>query len=726
MSATLNEIGQMTWRHRSVIDLDNWTREEFLFFLDQSRHMENVMDRPVKKVPALRGKMCVNLFFENSTRTRVSFELAEKMLSADVVNWSVSGSSTAKGETMRDTAWTLESMGADIVVMRHGAVGAAQYLASKLKHGIVLNAGDGTHAHPTQALLDVYTAWKHFGDLEGRKIALVGDVLHSRVARSDVIAFKTMGCEVVLSGPPTLMPREVECLGVTYERDARKAVEGVVGRGRRAHEAREARRSRDAPGPDQPRRRNRLGGCGRTSERDTGAGAFGRRHEDGASLSLRRRCEIMEKFLFKGFKIFNGKEFIKDDCLLVEDGKIAKIGTGLECADAEVVEGNGRLLTPGFIDLHAHFRDPGLEWNEDLKSGAMAGAAGGFTTLVAMPNTKPAVSEPALVEYVLSHGAAAKAARILPAGCVSKKREGKEICEMEKMAEAGAVFFTDDGSPVATSHLLRLALLYTGKRLPRVMEHPEEISLFQGGQVHEGRVSAMSGLKGIPGASEEIDVARGIALVRDTGSRIHFTHISCAGAVELIRNAKRAGLDVTCDTTFHHLTLNENAVIGSGYNSRFKVNPPLRSVEDQRALWEGLVDGTIDAIVTDHAPWHMDEKDEPFQEAPFGIASLECAAAVLLDYRAKNHPEVPLELIFTKMTSAPAALLPEKWQGLGVIAEGASADLTVVDEERTRIVDCQTWKSKARCCPWEGMAFTGWPVMTFVEGRKIWQDDEEL
>ena len=294
------------------------------------------------------------------------------------------------------------------------------------------------------------------------------------------------------------------------------------------------------------------------------------------------------------------------------------------------------------------------------------------------------------------------------------------------MTEAGAVFFTDDGSPVATSHLLRLALLYTGKRLPRVMEHPEEISLFHGGQVHEGRVSAMSGLKGIPGASEEIDVARGIALVRDTGSRIHFTHISCAGAVELIRNAKRAGLDVTCDTTFHHLTLNENAVIGSGYNSRFKVNPPLRSVEDQRALWEGLTDGTIDAIVTDHAPWHMDEKDEPFQEAPFGIASLECAAAVLLDYRAKNHPEVPLELIFTKMTSAPAALLPEKWQGLGVIAEGACADLTVVDEARTRIVDCQTWKSKARCCPWEGMAFTGWPVMTFVEGRKIWHDDEDL
>lgn len=434
----------------------------------------------------------------------------------------------------------------------------------------------------------------------------------------------------------------------------------------------------------------------------------------------------MEKILFKDFKIFNGKEFIKDDCLLVEEGRVAKIGTALTCEGAEVVEGGGRLLTPGFIDLHAHFRDPGGEWNEDLNSGAHAGAAGGFTTLVAMPNTKPAVSEPALIEYVISHGAAAKAARILPAGCVSKNREGKEICEMEKMTEAGAVFFTDDGAPVATSQLLRLALLYTGKKLPRVMEHPEEISLFKGGQVHEGRVSVMSGLKGIPGASEEIDVARGIALVRDTGGRIHFTHLSSAGAVELIRNAKRAGLDITCDTTFHHLTLNENAVINSGYNSRFKVNPPLRSAEDQKALWEGIKDGTIDAIVTDHAPWHMDEKDEPFQEAPFGIASLECAVAVLLDYRSRNYPDVTLELLFTKMTASPASLLPEKWQGLGRIEEGATADLTVIDEDRTRIVDCRTWKSKARCCPWEGVALTAWPVMTFVEGRKIWQDEEEL
>lgn len=434
----------------------------------------------------------------------------------------------------------------------------------------------------------------------------------------------------------------------------------------------------------------------------------------------------MEKTLFKGFKVFDGYKFIEADSVLIEDGYVSKIGTDIEAEGASVIEGYGKILTPGFIDLHAHFRDPGGEWNEDIASGANAGAAGGFTTLVAMPNTKPAISEPSLVEYVLSHGKAARASRILPAGCVSKNREGKEMSELLKMAEAGAVFFTDDGAPVATSSLLRLALLYTGKDQPRIMEHPEEISLFKGGQVHEGRVSALSGLKGIPAASEEIDVARGIALTRETGGRIHFTHISSRGALGLIRNAKKEGLDITCDTTFHHLTLNENAVINSGYNSRYKVNPPLRSIDDQAALWEGLADGTIDAIVTDHAPWHMDEKDEPFQEAPFGIASLECAVAVLIDFKTRNYPEVSPELLLNKMTASPAALLPEKWQRLGVIKEGAIADVTVIDEDRTRIVDCAFWKSKARCCPWEGIALTGWPVMTFVEGRKVWEDNEEI
>lgn len=214
----------MKWRHHGLIDLDDWTREELEIFLQQADYMEELLGRPIKKVPALRGKMIVNFFYEPSTRTKVSFELAEKMLSADVVNWSASGSSVSKGETMKDTAWTLEAMGADAVVIRHGAVGAADYLSKKLSRASVFNAGDGTHRHPTQALLDIHTAWKKLGDLEGRKMSIIGDILHSRVARSDIKAFSKMGVKVTVSGPATLMPRDIQSLGAEYEPDPHKAV----------------------------------------------------------------------------------------------------------------------------------------------------------------------------------------------------------------------------------------------------------------------------------------------------------------------------------------------------------------------------------------------------------------------------------------------------------------------------------------------------------------------
>ncbi len=216
-----------SWKRRELIDLDVWTREEVIHLLDQAVNMEALMDRPIKKVPALRGKLVVNLFFEASTRTRVSFELAEKMLSADVVNWSASGSSVSKGETLRDTAWTLEAMGADAVVIRHGAVGVPAYLSRRLKRASVFNAGDGAHAHPTQALLDLYTARRRLGELDGAKVAIVGDVLHSRVVRSDIIGFTKLGADVILSGPSTLMPLETEALGVRYEPDPVTAVRGA-------------------------------------------------------------------------------------------------------------------------------------------------------------------------------------------------------------------------------------------------------------------------------------------------------------------------------------------------------------------------------------------------------------------------------------------------------------------------------------------------------------------
>ncbi len=217
----------MEWRHRNLIGLEGWTREELLFFMEQTNYMEEIINRPIKKAPALRGKMVVNCFFENSTRTRVSFEMAGKMLSADVVNWSSSGSSAAKGETLRDTAWTLEAMGADAVVVRHGQVGVPDYLAKKLRSAAIINAGDGTNGHPTQALLDLHSAWKRLGDLNGAKMAIIGDVLHSRVARSDIQAFRRMGVSITLCGPATLMPEDTDSLGVKYVSDVREAARGA-------------------------------------------------------------------------------------------------------------------------------------------------------------------------------------------------------------------------------------------------------------------------------------------------------------------------------------------------------------------------------------------------------------------------------------------------------------------------------------------------------------------
>ncbi len=438
------------------------------------------------------------------------------------------------------------------------------------------------------------------------------------------------------------------------------------------------------------------------------------------------------KLLFENGTLFDGRKFLDaGNELLVVDGKIERVGRGIEIDpnETEIVDLEGRILAPGLVDLHAHLRDPGYEWREDLESGSRAGAAGGFTTLVAMPNTDPAIDSEALVSYVVNKGKSAPGARVLPAACVSKHRAGVEMAELRTLAAAGAVLFTDDGAPVGSAELLRLALLYTlpecdGTSWPLVMEHAEEPSLFAKGQVHDGRVCAESGLKGIPAASEEIGILRGIALLREVGrgARMHFTHVSSVRGIEAIRQAKREGLNVTCDVTPHHLSLSEEDVIRSGYSAAFKVNPPLRSLNDQKALWDGLADDTVDAIATDHAPYHLDEKDLPFQEATFGIANLECALACVLHERAEKYGHVPLERVLAKMTMLPANLLPAPWNTLGVLEEGRVADLVVIDPQLTRPVDPLAWKSRCRMTPWAGMLKTGWPVATYKEGTPVWKE----
>jgi dihydroorotase len=341
-----------------------------------------------------------------------------------------------------------------------------------------------------------------------------------------------------------------------------------------------------------------------------------------------------------------------------------------------------------------------------------------------MQNTDQPIDCESLVQYIIDKSSRSQGARVLPSGSITKGRSGEFLAEMAKMANAGAVFFTDDGSPLKKTGLLQKALLYTRGLGIRIMEHPEDADLSAGGQVNWGYASSRSGLKGNPASSEATDIHRGIALSEETSSPIHFTHVSTRAGIEAIRQAKSRGVPVTCDVTCHHLVMDETAVVESGYDSLFKVNPPLRSIGDRDALWQGISEGIVDAIITDHAPYHADEKDLPFQEAPFGIASLECAVAAVLTEWDKRGKPCTFEKILSLWTSGPAALLPDHWKELGRIAEGAPADITVMDAEAEKIVDPSSWRSKARLTPWKGRTLTHWPVMTMVDGRIVYGGQE--
>ncbi|NLH94945.1 MAG: dihydroorotase [Synergistaceae bacterium] len=430
--------------------------------------------------------------------------------------------------------------------------------------------------------------------------------------------------------------------------------------------------------------------------------------------------------LFKNATLFDGKTFYEGTLdLLVREGIIETFGQNVSAPGAEILDLGGKVLSPGFVDLHCHMRDPGFEWREDIESAAAAAAAGGFSTAVAMPNTDPAVDNDALVRYVIEKGIRAGYSRILPAGAVTKRREGKELAEMGKMASAGCVLFTDDGAPVGSSRLFRTALQYSQSLKVRIMEHPEDTSLSRGGQVNEGRCSSLAGLKGIPASAEEIGVFRAISLSRETGVPVHLTHLSTRESVSLVREAKKEGLAVTCDVTPHHLRFSEESVIESGFDSRFKVNPPLRSSDDIESLWEALADGTVDAIATDHAPWHLDEKDLPFPEAPFGIASIECAFPGVFTCWLNRGKPFGLDRLLALFTSGPASLLPGEWPSHGRLTRLGKADLVVLDMDLERKVAVEEWKSKARLSPWEGLSLFGWPVLTMVEGRVVFDRSRE-
>ena len=356
----------------------------------------------------------------------------------------------------------------------------------------------------------------------------------------------------------------------------------------------------------------------------------------------------MGQLLIKGGRIIDpGQNMDKVGDVLVEDGVVRGVGEQIPPPDhAEVIDASGMVVCPGFIDLHCHLREPGFEDKETIATGTRAAAKGGFTTICAMPNTNPALDSWAAVEYVLRKARDEGVVRVLPIGCVTKGSIGRELAEMGELADAGAVGFSDDGSPVADSNIMRQALSYSSAQGLPVINHCEDLALFKGGAMNEGWVSNRLGIKGIPNSSEDIMVSRDIALVELTGGRYHAAHLSTGASLGLVRLAKERGLKVTCEVTPHHLTLSDEAILGlsgadgtnsrqeekrfapltkTAYETRAKVNPPLRATADVDALVQGLRDGTIDAIATDHAPHNRVDKLCTFQEAAFGISVLETA-----------------------------------------------------------------------------------------------------
>jgi dihydroorotase len=389
--------------------------------------------------------------------------------------------------------------------------------------------------------------------------------------------------------------------------------------------------------------------------------------------------------------------------------------------DRSALEAKGYLVVPGFIDLHAHLREPGFEDSETVATGAKAALRGGFTTVCAMPNTEPAIDSPGLVAELLARGRAAGGARVLPIAAITRGRKGRELADLVELAAAGAVAFSDDGSPVEDARLFRSALEYARMTGLPVIEHPQDMALSAKGVMHEGAVSARLGLPGMPAAAEETAVARDIGLAKMTGGRLHLTHLSTAGSVELVRRAKAEGVPITCDVTPHHLAMTDDWVAGSRafawevpdealqgvpYDSATKVNPPLRGHADVRALWAGLADGTIDAIATDHAPHASVRKDVEFDQAAFGISGLETALGLVLG-GVRVH-WAPLAAVIDALTIGPARVL-----GIEIVED----DWIAFDRDAEWLVTAAELVSKGKNTPILGRTLIGRVVHVSLAGE---------
>jgi dihydroorotase len=422
-------------------------------------------------------------------------------------------------------------------------------------------------------------------------------------------------------------------------------------------------------------------------------------------------------FLLRGGRVLDpasGTDGERD--VLVRDGLVAEVAPSIEPpADAEVIDCTGRWVTPGFVDLHTHLREPGGEDAEDVGTGSAAAAAGGYTALCPMANTDPVCDAAAVAEMVWRRGREVGLVDVFPVGAITKGLGGEELAEFGELhgSAARVDFFSDDGRPVTDSLVMRRALQYSLAFDAVVCNHAEDASLTAGAQMNEGEMSSVLGLPGWPREAEEIMIARDLVLAAGVGARLHVPHVSTAGAVELIRRAKAEGVRVTAEVTPHHLSLDDRTI--RSYDPVLKVNPPLRTAHDVEALRAALVDGTIDCVATDHAPHPPELKDQEWEHAPCGMLGLETAFAVVNTELVRPGLMSPLDAI-ARFTTAPAAVRDVGDHG-GAIAAGRPAHLTVVDPDASWTVDAFALHSRARNTPFAGRELTGRPVHTLLRGR---------
>ena len=417
----------------------------------------------------------------------------------------------------------------------------------------------------------------------------------------------------------------------------------------------------------------------------------------------------MHKLLIKGGKaVFD--DGVRECDILIEGNTIVKIGQDLVDAEADMLDARGLHVFPGLIDMHVHLREPGFEYKEDIASGSAAAVRGGFTQVCCMPNTQPVCDNAAIVGYIVARAKEVGLCKVRPIGAITRGEQGENLAEMGKMKAAGAVAVSDDGRPVSDARMMRLAIEYASDFGLLCLSHCEDRSLVDGGVVNEGLNSTLAGLKGIPRAAEEIMLAREIILAETLGKRVHICHVSTKGGVQLLRDAKARGVQVTAETCPHYFTLTDDVIVT--YDANTKVNPPIREAEDVEAIKEGLHDGTLDCIVTDHAPHHRDEKCGEYNLAAFGISGIETSFS--LSYTALVRGGIlTLSQLAQRMSGAPARIL-----GLegGTLREGEVADFMLADLNERYVIDPKEFVSKGKNTPFEGMEVYGRVKYTIVDG----------